>query len=86
MVVSGTRCLLSYIVLPYLLPVLGWADLVGPALGLTIGVVAIVFNMLSIRRFGSAKHRLRWIVSTINVAVILLMCYMAAGDIVELIG
>ena len=51
MMVSGTRCLLAYIVFPYLIPVLGLADLVGPAVGLAIGAVAIVFNGVSIRRF-----------------------------------
>ncbi len=86
MVVSGTRCLLSYIVLPYLLPVLGWADLVGPALGLAIGVVAIGFNVLSIRRLRQADHRLKWPVGAINAAVIVLMAYLAAGDIIELAG
>ena len=86
MVVSGTRCLLSYIVLPYLLPVLGWADLVGPALGLAISVVAIGFNVLSIRRLRQSDHRLKWPVGAINAAVIVLMGYLAAGDIIELAG
>ncbi len=86
MVVSGTRCLLTYIVFPYLIPVLGLADLVGPAVGLAIGAVAIVFNGVSIRRFWRGDHRLKWYLSAVNVAVIVLMCYMAAGDIVELAG
>ena len=86
MIVSGTRCLLTYIVFPYLIPVLGLADLVGPAVGLTIGAVAIVFNGLSIRRFWRGNHRLKWMLSGVNVAVIVLMCYMAAGDVAELAG
>lgn len=86
MVVSGTRCLLAYIVFPYVIPLLGLADLVGPAVGLAIGVVAIFFNGLSIRRFRRADHRLRRPLIAVNVAVIGLMCYMAAGDIAELAG
>ena len=86
MVVSGTRCLLAYVVFPYVIPLLGLADLVGPAVGVAIGVVAIFFNGLSIRRFRRGDHRLKRPVITVNVAVIVLMCYMAAGDIVELAG
>ena len=42
-VISGTRCLLTYIVFPWVLPVLGIAGGVGPAVGVIVGVVAIVF-------------------------------------------
>lgn len=86
MVVSGIRCLLTYAMFPYLLPVLGVADWVGPAISAPIGLVAIVFNGLSIRRFWRADHRLKWVVSTINVAVIGLLCYLIVGDLVELAG
>lgn len=86
MVVSGTRCLLTYMVFPFLLPVLGVADWVGPAISVPIGLVAIVFNGLSIRRFWRADHRLKWPVSTINVLVIGLLCYLTVSDLVELAG
>ena len=86
MVVSGTRCLLTYLVFPYLLPVLGLADSVGPAISVPIGLVAIVFNGLSIRRFWRADHRLKWPVSMVNVAVIGLLCYLTVSDLIELAG
>ncbi len=86
MAVSGTRCLLTYLVFPYLLPVLGLADSVGPSVGVVVGLVAIVFNGLSIRRFWRADHRLKWPVSTVNAAVIGLLCYLTVGDLVELAG
>ena len=86
MVVSGTRCLLAYIVFPYVFPLLGVTDVVGPAVGVAIGVVAVVFNVVSIRRFWRVDHRLKWAMSTVNVAVIGLMCFLAAGDIAELAG
>lgn len=86
MMVSGIRCLLTYLVFPYLLPVLGLADSVGPALSAPIGLVAIVFNGLSIRRFWRADHRLKWPVSTVNAAVIGLLCYLTVGDFIELAG
>ncbi len=86
MVVSGTRCLLTYLVFPFLLPVLGLADSVGPAISVPIGLVAIVFNGLSFRRFWRADHRLKWPVCTVNVLVIGLLCYLTVRDIAELVG
>lgn len=86
MAVSGARCLLTYLVFPFLLPVLGVADSVGPAISGPIGLAAIVFNGLSIRRFWRADHRLKWPVSTVNVLVIGLLCYLTIGDIAELAG
>ena len=48
MVISGIRCLLSYIVFPWLLPLLGVAGRVGPLIGIPIALVAIWFNLSSI--------------------------------------
>ncbi|MCY3951955.1 MAG: hypothetical protein OXG55_02725 [bacterium] len=86
MIVSGTRCLLAYVVFPYVFPLLGVADVVGPAVGVAIGVVAIVFNALSIRRFWRGNHRLKWPLSVVNLAVMGLMFYLAVGDVAELAG
>lgn len=84
MVVSGTRCLLAYVVFPYAIPLLGLADLVGPAVGVGMGAVAVVFNALSIRRFWRVNHRLKWPLSVVNLAVMGLMFYLAVGDVAEL--
>ncbi|MCY4195115.1 MAG: hypothetical protein OXF04_12635 [bacterium] len=86
MAVSGARCLLTYAVFPFLLPLLGLAGAVGPALGVAIGLVAIAFNGLSIRRFWRADHRLKWLACTVNAAVIVLLCYLTVGDFAELAG
>ena len=45
MLVSATRCLLTYIVLPFLPPALGLAAGVGPAIGIPVGIVAIGCNI-----------------------------------------
>ena len=86
MVVSGIRCLLTYIVFPWLLPALGWAKGVGPWIGLPIGLVAIAFNVDSIRRFRASEHRLRIPVMAINVGVIALLTVLVVRDVVDLLG
>ena len=49
-----------YIVFPFVLPAVGLASDVGPAIGLVISVAAIVCIVMSMRRFWRADHPLRW--------------------------
>lgn len=80
-IISATRCLLSYVVFPIFAPVIGAATGAGPAIGLTVGSVALVFDVLSIRRFWLAEHRWRWPMTGIYVAVIGLVSVLLANDI-----
>lgn len=84
--VSAVRCLLAYVVFPWILPLLGVAKGVGPWIGLAVGVVAIGFNVASIRRFMRSGHRYRYWVSALNVAVIGLLLVLIVRDIGELLG
>ena len=84
MVISGVRCVMAYVVFPWLLPILGVTEGVGPGLGLAIGTVAIGFNVWSILRFWRADHRLKWIVAPINIAVIVLLLILVGFDITDL--
>lgn len=82
--ISAVRCTLSYVVFPWILPIIGFKAGVGPWLGLAIGVIAIGFNIASIRRFWITGHRWRWIVTTLNVIVIVMLCVLISIDLREL--
>ncbi len=82
--VSAVRCLLTYILFPWVLPLLGVARGVGPVVGLTVGVVAIGFNVVSIRRFMRSGHRYRYWISALNVMVIGLLVVLIVRDLSEL--
>jgi hypothetical protein len=84
MVISGVRCALTYVILPFLAPLLGVAAGVGPWLGLPLGVVAITFNVLSIRRFFAADHPRRWVFAALSVSVIGLLLVLMAQDLLAL--
>jgi hypothetical protein len=84
--VSATRCMLTYVVLPFLAPALGLAAGVGPAIGIPIGVVAISSNILTIRRFWAADHRWRWAYTAIALTVISLLLVLMVEDILDLVG
>src|SRR3954468_15944910 len=71
--VSATRCLLTYVILPFIAPAISFASGAGPVIGIVIGVAAITANVLSIRRFWRADHRWRWWFTAISSSVIVLL-------------
>jgi hypothetical protein len=86
---SATRCLLSYIVLPGLALVwgllgLGTLPLVGPAIGVPVGVLALVFDVRAIRRFFQADHRWRWAATALYLTVMVMVTALVVRDIVRL--
>ena len=86
---SATRCLLSYIVLPGLALVwgllgLGTLPLVGPAIGVPIGVLALVFDVRAIRRFFQADHRWRWAAAALYLTVMVMVAALVVRDIFRL--
>lgn len=84
--VSAVRCLLTYVLLPFVTPWLGLAPGVGPALGLVIGAVAIAANVVSIRRFWRAKHPWRRPVTVVHIGIIVLVLVLMAIDVADLLG
>ena len=83
--ISGIRCVLTYVIFPWVLPLLGFAGGVGPAVGLMVGTVAIGFNIASIRRFWVADHRWKWPITVLNSSVIVLLLILLGLDLAELI-
>ena len=86
MLISATRCLLTYVVFPWVLPLLGVTAGVGPTLGLAIGAVAIASNVFTIRRFWASDHRWKWPITAICVAVIGLLAVLVVEDLLDLFG
>jgi hypothetical protein len=83
---SALRCLLSYIVLPFVLPAIGLARGVGPAIGIPIGLLALTFDFLGIRRFWMADHRQRWAFTALYAVVGTMVLVLLVVDIVDVIG
>ena len=84
--VATVRCLLMYIVFPFVLPAIGVASGVGPWIGLPISLLAIVAITMSIRRFWRADHSKRWHYTVLGTTVIGFLIYLVAKDLIELIG
>lgn len=82
--VSAVRCTLTYVLFPWVLPAAGVAGGVGPGIGLAVGVIAIGFNVASIRRFHASDHRWKWQITVLNSLVIVLLTVLAGIDIADL--
>jgi hypothetical protein len=82
--ISTCRCLLMYIVFPFVLPAVGIARGVGPAIGFVIGLLAIVSIVYSIRRFWRADHSKRWHYTVFGTVIIGFLVYLTIKDLVDL--
>jgi len=57
---SGVRCILQYVVLPFIFPLVGFAANVSEYLFIAISVVAVASMVMSLRRFWRVNYRYRW--------------------------
>jgi len=86
LVVSGIRCVLAYVFLPFVAPLVGLAPGVGPTLGIAIAVVAIGANVISMRRFWRVQHPWRRPVTVLHVGVIGFLLVLIVIDVASLIS
>ena len=84
-VISGTRCLLTYIALPLLAPIVDLSGAVGPIIGLVLGVVSMVAIFFATRRFFAADHRWRWGYTAIGGAIFVFLVISVGFDIAALV-
>jgi len=84
--VATVRCLLMYIVFPFVLPALGLASGVGPLIGIPISIVAMTAIVMSIRRFWRADHSKRWHYTVLGTVVIAFLIGLVVVDLIELLG
>jgi hypothetical protein len=83
--VSTVRCLLTYILLPILAPVLNLTGTAGPLLGLFLGAVSAAAIIASMRRFWAASHRWRWPYTIVGGGILVLLLVQAVIDVASLV-
>jgi hypothetical protein len=82
--ISATRCLLTYVILPFVFPIIG-VSANDHAIGLPISVVAVIADFMSIRRFWRADHKYRWHYTALAGTIITCMLVLIAGDLINLL-
>lgn len=83
--ISATRCLLTYIILPFVFPIVG-VTANDHAIGLPVSVIAVIADVASIRRFWRADHRYRWHYTALATVIILAMLFLITGDLIDILG
>lgn len=78
--ISGIRCVITYLLIPFLSPVLGLTG-IGPEIGLVASAVSFVALVFGVRRFFAADHRYRWRYLMLASAVSVLLIVEAVRDI-----
>lgn len=84
--ISAVRCVLAYVVFPWVLPAAGVAGDIGPGIGIVVGLVAIACNVLSIRRFWRADHRWKRPITVLNTTVIGMLLVLLTIDVADLLA
>lgn len=84
--ISGIRCTLTYVLLPFIAPLIGLAPGVGPVVGLIVGTIAIAANGFSIRRFWRADHQWKKPVTVLHSSVIVLLLILLSFDLNQLLA
>jgi hypothetical protein len=86
LLISMARCLLTYIALPFVIPVMGIAAGVTPVVGIVVGLVAIAANVASVRRFWRAEHRYRWYYLVLATVIVGALVWLIVADVAELLS
>ena len=82
--ISAVRCVLTYVMFPFVAPLVGLTG-VGPWVGIALSLVAIYFNVYSIRRFWATDHKFKKPMSALNVGVIVLVVVLLVLDVQQVI-
>ena len=83
--ISAVRCLITYVVLPIVGPIVGLAGGVGPVVGLVVGTASFVAIVASMRRFFRANHRWRWRYTVVGGTILVFLVVQAVIDAVHLL-
>ena len=57
---SGVRCIFMYVVLPFVLPIIGIAGNFGLVLDIAVNLIAISAIFYSLRRFWQVDYKYKW--------------------------
>ena len=86
LVLSAVRCLVTYVAIPLLVPVVGWLTPMAAPLSLAMTVAAGAMAITSLRRVWAANWSGRWAYTAFAVAVLLALAGLLVVDMVALAG
>ncbi len=84
LIFTGVRCILQYIVLPFILPVIGIAAEAALPILLGINIFAVISMLYSVRRFWQINYRHKWTYLIMALVILAALTAFIAVDIAEL--
>jgi hypothetical protein len=81
---SASRCLLTYVAIPVLGPILGSSLSDNPWIGGALAILALVFDVRAVRRFWMADHPWRWRMTVVYLVVAAMVLGLLALDVTRL--
>ena len=83
-VVSGVRCLITYLAIPLLVPIASLAGWLATPISMALCVLAFVNGIVSARRFWKSDHRHRWLYTAFITVVFIILAIALATDLQRL--
>jgi hypothetical protein len=80
MLIAGVRCTLTYIIIPFGAPLIGWLGVLAAPFSLVLSVTALVLAISSLRRVWMADYRHRWPYTAFIVVAVTLLTVVIIGD------
>ncbi len=83
-VVSGIRCIITYLLIPILAPIVGLSEAASAQVTITLSLVAIVMGVSGVRRFWIADHRARWAYTGFIAVIVVLLTVGIVADLASI--
>lgn len=80
--ISSVRCLLTYIVLPFIVPTFTFFATVARPIEVVVSIAALVSITMSMRRFWRARHPKRWAYGVLGGTMFVFVSFMLVSDLV----
>ncbi len=85
-ILSGIRCTLTYIVIPFIVPFIGLAAAIDAPLGIVVGLAAMLSLVTTVRRFFMANHPKRWWYTWFAIVMFGFLIVLMGRDLVRLLS
>ncbi|MCW2287071.1 hypothetical protein [Leucobacter luti] len=85
-IVSGVRCLITYLLIPILVPIIGVAGVLAAPIGIALCLVAGVNGVISVRRFWVSDYRGKWMYTWFIAFVFVVLAISLVSDISRIVS
>lgn len=86
LVISGVRCLATYLLIPFLVPLVSFLGDIAAPLGIALSLVAMVSGFYGVRRFWKSNHRGKWLYTVVMAFVFVILAAFLVSDINRLVS